>query len=865
VVLTLLTSFGLTTATTALPMMTQAAHAAPAPARSAGAGVLTPGSLLTGPAYPNLYGASGGTTEAFSSPAMGDVTGDGQTDVVVGGMDGCVYFFPSAGGAPTGCLYTGGGPVAASPLLYDFDHDGTLDILAANASTGDVYVFRGRTFQVLFHQSTDPSWRGGHGVFGTPAIGDLGHDGSVDIVASSIDTHVYAWRYTGGPNAPLLWRTWLYDSIYSSPVIADIDRDGVPEIVLGADMDRYPGAPYPPGGLVWVLRNDGGIKPGWPRPLSDQTIWSSPAVTDIDGNGLPDIVVGTGLNFPPPAGKFVFALNGGSYALPGWSRGAAPGVPMNGPVMASPAVGTVPGVGKVTVVAMEGGYITAVNPNGSVRWTQCGASFGCSGGLPTHGGVSIADVYNEGRQTVVAALEMDLMTFDLDTGALRETKPLKFDGNGQNDWHRINFAPAGAPTIGSIGGQTVIAVATTYDLNNNFVRDPGDSLRVYLWKTGTALGAADWPTFKNNTCRTGTPVPCDTTAPTVPVVTGVVTPTSIPTDVGWSATDPGSDASGIANYDTFVSTDNGPYTPWFMRTSATSGKLYGIKGHNYRVAVAARDNAGNVSGLGVHSLTFSLGAGHVQPFIAGYTTASDGALGAVASAPLPGAAMPGGLTRGVAVLSNGTGGYTVDAWGGVHPFGAAPTAGTTNGYWPGWDIVRGIATNADGSGYVLDGLGGLHGFGGAVATTGPYWRSDVARGVAVLPTSTKQSPAGYVLDLYGGVHPFGAAPAVQVSGYWPGWAIVRGIAVDPDGPGGYVLDAFGGLHQFGGAPPMGTTGYWKGWDIARGVALIHHQSGAPAGYTVDGLGGAHPFGAAPAATVAGYWAGDVVKGIALAP
>jgi hypothetical protein len=472
-------------------------------------------------------------------------------------------------------------------------------------------------------------------------------------------------------------------------------------------------------------------------------------------------------------------------------------------------------------------------------------------------------VYNEGHPMVVAALEMDLKTFDLDTGAPRDSKPLKFDSSGQNDWQMRNFAPGSVPTITSIGGQTVIAAATTYDLNNNGVRDAGDSLRVYLWKTGTGLGSADWPTFKNNMCRTGTTIPCDTTPPTVPIVTAAANPIAIPTDVGWSSTDPGPNASGVANYDAWVSADNGPYTPWLSRTPGTSAKLYGLPNHSYKVAVYARDNAGNVSGFGVGSLTFTAGATHAQPFTAGYTTASDGGLGGVDSAPLPGDGVPGGLVRGVAVLNNGSGGYTVDAWGGAHVFGSASPISTT-GWWPGWDIVRGIATNADGSGYTLDGFGGLHPFGGAAAANGPYWNHwDIARGVALLPTSTKQNPAGYVLDAFGGVHPFGAAPSVQISGYWPGWAIVRGIAVDPDGPGGYVLDAFGGVHRFGGAPSVSLTGYWNGWDIARGLAMVHHQSGSPAGYTVDGRGGVHPFGTAPAVTTTGYWGGDVVKGIAV--
>ena len=82
-----------------------------------------------------------------------------------------------------------------------------------------------------------------------------------------------------------------------------------------------------------------------------------------------------------------------------------------------------------------------------------------------------------------------------------------------------------------------------------------------------------------------------------------------------------------------------------------------------------------------------------------------------------------------------------------------------------------------------------------------YWVGwDIARGVVLLPSSTKAAPVGYVLDGWGGVHPFGSAPSVAVEGYFYGWDIANGLALDPDGPGGYVLDGWGGLHPFGGAP-----------------------------------------------------------------
>ena len=168
------------------------------------------------------------------------------------------------------------------------------------------------------------------------------------------------------------------------------------------------------------------------------------------------------------------------------------------------------------------------------------------------------------------------------------------------------------------------------------------------------------------------------------------------------------------------------------------------------------------------------------------------------------------------------GGWTVDAYGGVHAFGGAPPA-AASGYWPGWDVARGIAADDDGpGGWVVDAFGGLHPFGGAPrVAASSYWPGwDIARGIAV----NRTGPGGWVLDGWGGLHPFGGAPAVGPGGYWPAWDVARGVLGRPGG-GGWVLDAWGGLHAFGGAPGVVPGGYWPGQSLARGVSGAGGSSG----------------------------------------
>jgi hypothetical protein len=227
------------------------------------------------------------------------------------------------------------------------------------------------------------------------------------------------------------------------------------------------------------------------------------------------------------------------------------------------------------------------------------------------------------------------------------------------------------------------------------------------------------------------------------------------------------------------------------------------------------------------------------------------------------------LTRGTFA----TGGYTLDGFGGLHPFatagGPTPPAVKNGPYWNGWDVARGLALESGHrSGYVVDAYGGLHPFsapGSPLAprtSGGPYWRGwDVVRGAATLPDGS----GGYVLDAYGGLHPFrigtGAMPpAVTGAPYWSGRDRARGVAILPDGTGGYVVDVAGRLHPFriGAAvsPPAVATPYVPGAAPVRAVSVAPSGGG---GYVLDGFGGLHPFaigsGRAPVASGASTWRG----------
>jgi FG-GAP-like repeat len=791
--------------------------------------------------------------EAFSGVAAGDLFGDGNIEFVSGAIDGWVRVYNTSG-TVVRAIFTGGGPVYATPTLYDLNGDGRLDIITANAGTGWVVGYDALTGGQLFSQLAPPL-SPGMGVFATPVVGDLDGDGQPEVVVTSWNTQVYAWHLNGQLVAG--FPVFLYDTLWSSPALADLDGDGHKEIVFGGDISNYPTSPYKfDGGLVWAIRSNGQVQPGFPILLPGQTIWSSPAVADINGDGSPDIVVGTGLNFPNTGSK-VYAFDRFGHNLPGWP------VATGGRVMASPAIGNLFGDPTHLGVAVmdEAGFISAYTSTGYQAWVACGRDGGqhsCAAAGP-HGAVSIADVNNDGQQDVVGMAEHYMQVFDGATGVAGTGMP---EAQAVSDAN--TSAPASPPTIVSVSNRTWIVQATTH---GNL--GPGGQQFLWIWSTGTPLGAADWPTFHQNMSRTGTML--DSTKPTASVNALAPSQSSTRFTVAWSGNDSG---TGVSRFEVDSKSNGLSWTRWqsvspTSRSGSDAGgsaSFFGLASMDYQFRVRAVDGAGNVGAWSATSSTaVAFGATQVQPFTQMYAVTAQGYLSWGQSAPQQGPNWGWSIARGIVARSAG-GGYILDGWGGVHAFGGAPGL-TSTAYWPGWDIARGIALNPDGmGGYVLDGWGGLHRFGNAAAVSNnSYWQGwDVARGVVLMPTSTATHPRGYTLDAFGGIHRFGEAPQATGGTYWPGWAIARAITMDPDGHGGYVLDAYGGLHAFNGAP--GATGgpYWAGWDIARSVAMIKDgNAAATKGYVLDGFGGTHPFGGAPAIGMTPYWGADFTRALAI--
>lgn len=434
--------------------------------------------------------------QAYASPALADLTGDHRPELVVAHLDGTVEAFDPITRVRRWSTSLGRTAIQASPAIADLGSDGKADVVVGTMD-GRIVWLDGPTGAVVrtFRQGAPLYCPSGvdcrpDGFFATPAIGDVNGDGIQDIVAASYDHSVYAWSKTG----TLLWRRFLEDSLWSSPVIADIDRDGRPEIVLGGDIYANNPLRKPEGGLVWVLRRDGSTYPGYPRSEPGQTVWSSPAVADLNGDGYPEVVVGSGLNWPDPRGRRVEAFTARTGTnLPGWP------VTVEGRVMGSPAIGDVDGDGRPDVsFASDGGWVYAYTAGGRRLWRGCNATSvtACQTGYYTSGGTVIADVDADGVQEVLSTLDKDLRIYDGRNGTVEDTYRL-------TDVHTL--APGSSPAVAEVDGKVVVAQASVFRDGHGGGMQAGDLSRTYLFTTGHGLCRADWPQFHHDARRTGRP------------------------------------------------------------------------------------------------------------------------------------------------------------------------------------------------------------------------------------------------------------------------------------------------------------------------------------------------------------------------
>ena len=177
----------------------------------------------------------------------------------------------------------------SSPAVADLDGDGQPDVIWG--SSGDVVALRGDNGNLKWRASSS------NRVWADIAVADLTGDGTPEVIVGRAGDELTVYDRFGG----VVWtRNPFGVGETRTLAVADLDNDGRREIIVGrAD----PNGPWPQSSQVTVFEPDGSVRPGWPARRDGEPGFGggmyneNVAVADMNGDGFKEVFGSSGAHY----------------------------------------------------------------------------------------------------------------------------------------------------------------------------------------------------------------------------------------------------------------------------------------------------------------------------------------------------------------------------------------------------------------------------------------------------------------------------------------------------------------------------------------------------------------------------------------